>query len=185
MLIELRNKRGKTRPQVRTNTVYPPIAEDPYVYYEFMKNIGVGWVTINEILDFRGENLPDEAILVDWACQYPFQRLTVSANGSILPCTGAHNEEQEVLLGRYPGSDNKEIRRRGETVIIDLPERSLYEAWHSRELEHLRALHKENRRTAIRACKHCRHGAVKHGVEWIPEDWDMERMQWKDRSWRE
>jgi len=181
----LRNKHGKKKPQIRTNTIYPPIADDPLAYHEFMEDIGVGWVTVNEILDFRGEELPDDAIIDDWACQYPFQRITISANGSILPCTGAHNEDRDMLLGRYPGSRKKEVMKNGWSEVIDLPERSLAEVWHCKELEKIRILHKENRRKEIWACRHCRHGAVKHGVDWIPEEWNMDKMEWKGRDWRE
>ena len=53
-----------------------------------MESIGVDFVTVNEIKDFRFHDLPDERIQDEWACQYPFQRLTVSANGIILPCRG-------------------------------------------------------------------------------------------------
>ena len=184
-LIAIRDEAGKTRPQIRTNAVFPAIARDPQAYHKFMESIGVGWVTVNEMLDFRGEDLPDDAIIKNWACQYPFQRLTVSANGSILPCTGAHNEERELILGRYPGSPLKRVRRAdGTWETLKFPERTLYEVWHSPELAEIRRLHKELRRIEIRACRNCRHGAVKHGAEWIPEDWDMEKMEWKERVWR-
>ena len=180
-----RNELGKKRPQIRTNTIYPPIAKDPMAYYERMKSIGAGWVTINEILDFRGENLPEDAVLKDWACQYPFQRLTVSASGCIMPCTGAHNEEDEMILGRYPGTRPKEITVNNKKKMLIYPEMTLKNAWHSDKLEKIRLLQKENRRIDIPACKNCRHGAVKHGVEWIPDDWNMETMEWEDGIWRE
>ena len=89
------------------------------------------------------------------------------------------------MLGRYPGSRRKQVNRNGREEVIDVPERTLKEAWHCAGIEQVRAIHKENRRVEIAACKHCRHGAVKHGVEWVPEDWDMETMEWKDRLWRE
>lgn len=184
-MIRLRNARGKTRPQIRSNSIYPPIADDPMAYYRYMQNIGVGWVTVNEMLDFRGASLPEDRILKDWACQYPFQRLTISANGSMLPCTGAHNEEEEVLLGRYPGSRIKEVVRNGKPGFVTLPERTIKDVWHCAELENIRALHKEKMRCKIPACRNCRHGAVKHGVEWVPEDWDMKTMEWKGHLWKE
>ena len=184
-IVALREGRSKKRPQIRTNTIYPPIAEDPMAYYEYMKNIGVGWVTVNEIMDFRGENLPEEAIIKNWACQYPFQRLTISANGSILPCTGAHNEEREILLGRYPGSKPKRVVKNGKAETIELPERTIEQAWKSMAAQTIREIHKEKKRCNISACKNCRHGAVKHGVRWMPDDWDMETMEWKGREWRE
>lgn len=185
MICEFRDAHGKRRPQIRCNTIYPPIAEDPMAYYEYMKNIGIGWITVNEILDFRGEKLPDDAIVKKWACQYPFQRLTISANGSIIPCTGAHNEEREMLLGRYPGSRLKKIIKEGKSETIELPERRLKEVWHCRELEMIRDIHRTLRRCEIAACRNCRHGALKHGVEWIPDDWDMTTMEWRGRQWME
>ena len=185
VLVSYRDKRGKKRPQIRTNTIFPPIAKDPMEYYQFMKDIGVDWVTINEILDFRGENLPEEAVLENWACQYPFQRLTVSANGCIIPCTGAHNEEDEMVLGRYPGTRPKEITVNKKQKMLSYPEKTLKDAWHSEALEEIRLLQKENRRRDILACRNCRHGAAKHGVEWIPDDWNMETMEWEDGIWRE
>ena len=45
-----------------------------------------------------------------WACSFPFQRLVVSANGIILPCTGATNEEKNLVLGRYQGTPPKIIK---------------------------------------------------------------------------
>lgn len=184
-LISYRDKLGKNRPQIRTNTIFPPIAKDQMAYYSFMKNIGVGWVTVNEILDMRGEKLPDDAIMQNWACQYPYQRLTVSSNGCIIPCTGAHNEEDEMVIGRYVGSRQKEVLVKGKKKVFDYKEMTLKEAWVSEKLEKIRAIHKEGGRTEIFACKHCRHGAVKHGVTWIPKDWNMDTMEWEGGSWRE
>lgn len=184
-IIKFRNNLGKTRPQIRTNTIYPPIAKDPFAYYEYMKNLGAGWVTVNELLDFRGDKLPEEAVLKDWICQYPFQRLTVSANGSILPCTGAHNEEREMLLGRYRGSCPKKVTISGKAEVIEIPEVTIKEAWHSDQLQKIRELHKTQKRCEIPACKNCRHGAVKNGVEWVPADWDLDTMEWKRHEWRE
>jgi MoaA/NifB/PqqE/SkfB family radical SAM enzyme len=190
-LIAIREAKGKLRPQIRTNTIFPAIAKNPKAYHDFMESIGVGWITVNELLDFRGtsldcDGLPDDAVIEKWACQYPFQRLTVSANGIILPCTGAHNEDSELVLGRYRGTEPKTIRNVDGTIaIVNVPETTLREAWHSQKLEHIRMLHKSNRRTEIKpGCQNCRHGAKKHGVEWIPEDWDMEKMEWIGRKWR-
>ena len=184
-LVSYRDGGGKKRPQIRTNTIFPPIAKEPMAYYQFMKDIGVDWVTINEILDFRGENLPEEVVLKDWACQYPFQRLTVSANGCILPCTGAHNEEEEMILGRYQGSPLKKITVNNKNKILNYPEKTIKDAWHCDVLEKIRLIQKENLRLEIPACKNCRHGAAKHGVEWIPDDWNMETMEWEAGIWRE
>jgi MoaA/NifB/PqqE/SkfB family radical SAM enzyme len=184
-MIEVRDGLGFTRPQIRTNTIYPPIAQNPEEYKDFMEGLGVGLVTVNELMDFRGAELPEEAILPDWYCTYPFQRLVVSANGVVLPCPGAHNEEEELILGRYVGSPIKRTVENGEVRQFEYPEITLKKAWHSDAINRVRELHRNNLRQEIWACKHCRHGAQKHGVSWIPEDWDLNSMEWSDRAWRE
>ena len=184
-MIEIRDTLGFTRPQIRTNTIFPPISNDPERYKTFMEEIGVGLVTVNELLDFRGAELPEEAISDNWFCQYPFQRLVISANSIIMPCPGAHNEEDELVLGRYMGASSKQIVKNGKTKTTNYAEISLKQAWGSQKLKKIHKLHRENRRKEILSCKHCRHGAVTHGVDWIPEDWDMERMEWRGRMWRE
>ena len=184
-MVEIRDTLGFTRPQIRTNTIFPPISNDPEKYKTFMEEIGVGLVTVNELLDFRGAELPEEAISDNWFCQYPFQRLVISANSIIMPCPGAHNEEDELVLGRYMGASSKQIVKNGKTKTINYAEISLKQAWGLQKLKKIHKLHRDNRRKEIMSCKHCRHGAVTHGVDWIPEDWDMERMEWRGRMWRE
>jgi MoaA/NifB/PqqE/SkfB family radical SAM enzyme len=183
-MIEVRNELGQSKPQIRTNTIFPPIAKDPEGYRKFMEDLGVGLVTVNEMMDYRGAELPDEAVLSDWFCQYPFQRLVVSANGIILPCPGSHNEEEELILGRYLGAPEKRVMVNGKKEVVHYPEITLKEAWESDRVKEIRKLHANNKRADIWACKHCRHGAGKFGVEWVPPNWDMENMQWVGRSWR-
>ena len=67
-------------------------------------------ITVNEMLDLRDGEPVEELIDPNWACQYPFQRLSVSSNGVILPCTGAHKEESGLVLGLYKGTENKKLR---------------------------------------------------------------------------
>ena len=186
MLVAERDKRGLLMPQIRTNTIFPAISEDPEAYRNFMEKIGVSMVTINAILDYRGIELVNDSILDDWFCQYPFQRLVISANGTIMACPGAHNEEEEVAIGLYPGGTQKKVKVNGEDKIIEHPLMTLMETWNSDKLKRVRHLHASNRRKEIWACRHCRHGAKKYGVKWLPEDWDMEEMGWKDgRAFRE
>ena len=119
LLDKLRKKHGKDRPQLRCNTIYPPISDDPIAYYDHMKSIGIDWVTVNELLDFRQDEIPEDDILDEWACSYPFQRLTVASNGTILPCTGAHDEYDDLVLGRYRGIKAKRILKEGQRLIKD------------------------------------------------------------------
>ncbi len=184
-MVKLRDELGFSLPQIRTNTIYPPISKNPEKYRKFMEEIGVGLITVNELLDFRGAELPYDAIEDNWFCQYPFQRLVISANGVILPCPGAHNEEEELILGRYFGCPEKTIITDGIRKVLACLEISLIQAWNSDKMKKIRALHKANRRKEIWACKHCRHGAKEHGIRWIPEDWNMEKMEWTERAWRQ
>ena len=83
--------------------------------------------------DYRFHELPDEKIQDNWGCQYPFQA-AVSANGIIIPCTGAYNEEEGLVLGKYDGSKDKVIRDyQGKVVKQNLDEFNLYKAWNSED----------------------------------------------------
>ena len=63
----------------------------------------------------------------DWACSFPFQRLVVSSNGIILPCTGATNEEENMVLGRYNGTPEKKVKGiDGKDSKIDISEIKIF-----------------------------------------------------------
>ncbi len=180
-LVNYRNKLGKTRPQIRTNTIFPAIQKDPEKYKKFMESIGVDMITVNEIKDFRHHRLDEDDIDHDYACQYPFQRLTISANGVIVPCTGSYNEEEGLVIGKIKGSDKKSIKNyKGETVNYDLEGFSLKEAWHSKKLNSIRDLHKSGRRKEIEpGCRNCHYGSVYKGAKNIPTEWDTKTQKWK------
>ncbi len=91
------------------------------------------------------------------------------------------------MLGRYRGSAPKVVRRTdGSVATVRVPEMTLAEAWTSPKIEQVRKLHRDNQRTLIDpGCRNCRHGAVKHGAKWIPDDWNMETMEWEGGVWRE
>jgi MoaA/NifB/PqqE/SkfB family radical SAM enzyme len=183
-IVKLRDSLGLTRPQIRTNTIFPAIQADFNAYRDYMEEIGVGLVTVNEMLDFRGDELPEDQIDDNWLCQYPFQRLVVSANGSIMPCPGSHNEEEDMIVGRYIGAAPKQVVVDGKTKYIEYPEMTLREAWQSKRIQEIRQSHITNRRKEIRTCKYCRHGLKKRGVTWVPDEWDSEKMEWTDVAWR-
>lgn len=180
-IVRIRDRQGKTLPRIRCNTVYVAIADDPQAYHDYMAGIGVDWVTSNELLDFRGPSIPDSAIRPDWSCQYPFQRLSVAANGSLIPCTGAHREEMALTIGIYEGAPPKKVLGKDGTFQVQvLPEHTIKSAWKSKKLEGVREMHRKGLRDKITpGCRHCRHGAVKHGIEWVPDDWDKENMEWR------
>ena len=180
LLDKFKKEYKKTRPSIRTNTVFPAIQKDPERYRKHMESLGVDLVTVNELKDYRYHDLPDVKIQDDWACQYPFQRLTVSANGIIIPCAGAYNEEQGLVIGKYKGSQNKVIRDyKGEVVTSKLDDLSLKEAWLSTRLNEIREIHKSGRRKEISpGCRNCHHGAKHHGADHLPKEWDTKKQQW-------
>lgn len=54
------------------------------------------------------------------------------------------------------------------------------EAWNSEKLNNIRKLHKEKKRIEINpGCRNCNHGIIKRGVDYVPEDWDDNKKQWK------
>ena len=93
----------------------------------------------------------------------------------------SYNEEEGLVLGKAKGSKNKTIKDyKGNAVTGDLASLSIKEAWQSQKLKNIRFLHKEGRRKEIvPGCKNCHHGAVKHGADYLPKEWDVSTQQWK------
>lgn len=178
-LARARAAKGKTRPRIRSNAIYPAIAKDMDVYYKTLVAAGVDMITVNELLDLRAGDLEGDAIKDDWGCQYPFQRLTVTAGGTILPCTGAYMEQSGLVLGRYPGTPSRENDRHETRGTA--PEMTLKEAWRCEKVCRIRELHQAGRRCEIvPGCRDCNHGARKHGFDRLPDDWDMDSLSWKN-----
>jgi MoaA/NifB/PqqE/SkfB family radical SAM enzyme len=184
-LVKIRDQKKKTRPQIRTNCIFPSIYKNPNEYKDYMYSIGVDWVTVNEILDFRDGDVLENELKEKWSCQYPFQRLTISANGVIMPCTGSHNEESGLTLGRYIGSPNKIIIKDTKKINVDLPEMSLLQAWNCEKLNLIRDKHKNNEWKQIKeGCRNCRHAMKKNGVTYVPKEWNIDTMKWENHTWR-
>lgn len=179
-----RARQKKSRPQIRVNAVYPAIAADPEAFYAYMSAIGVEKVTTTPVSDYREVALAPERVNRNWSCQFPFQRLTVSANGVILPCTGAFREEEGMALGRYVGTPPRMLRRPdGSCAPVRLAAMTLKEAWSCEKLDRIRRAHAENRRRDIApGCRDCRRGALDAEALRIPDDWDAEAMAWRRRE---
>ena len=173
------------RPQIRTNAIFPPISKNVDEYKNFMYENGVSWVTVNEIMDFRTDDLSDDEVKQNWACQYPFQRITVAANGVLLPCTGAHNEEKDLNLGQYSGTEAKKIKLGKDLVKTNPDYFSIKDVWKSQKLNYIRKKHKSGERQDLKkGCRNCRHGSKKNGVDFVPSDWDFENMDWKGHDFK-
>lgn len=174
-----KKKKNLTRPQIRTNSIFPAIANNLKKYKSFMYKNGVDWCTINEILDFRTDNIEEKSLKKNWACQYPFQRITVAANGVLLPCTGAHNEERDLHLGQYNNTEIKKIKIGNEIITTNPNFYNIKDVWQSEKLNNIRKIHKDGRRVELKnSCRNCRHGMKKFGSTYVPKDWDNEKMQW-------
>tara|TARA_B100002051_G_C16685449_1_gene612340 strand:- start:489 stop:1502 length:1014 start_codon:yes stop_codon:yes gene_type:complete len=183
-LVKFKKLKNSTRPVIRTNTIFPAVKDDFDEYSKFFMSIGVDMITVNEIYDVRHHSAPEKLIRKDWYCQYPFQRLTVSANGILLPCTGAVNEEINLVLGKIQGSQDKSVKDyNGNIVKNNLDNFSVMSVWKSKKLENIRFLHKNLRRTEIApGCKNCHLGQVKEGYQKIPVEWDEKNLKWKKHS---
>lgn len=185
-LVRARRAAGWRRPQIRTNAIFPAVARDPDRYRRTLLDVGVDMITVNELLDLRAGGLDADHVNEDWGCQYPFQRLSVTTGGTVLPCTGAYLEQSGLALGRYRGFPPRQLRdAEGREISMDMPELSLAEAWHCSKLETIRSLHQGGRRCEIDpGCRDCNHGARKHGYDRAPEDWDSEAMRWMNERRR-
>ena len=182
---KIKKKKNLLRPQIRTNSIFPAISKDLEKYINFMYNNGVNWCTINEILDFRTEDINENDLKENWACQYPFQRITVAANGVLLPCTGAHNEEADLHLGQYKGTPKKKIKIGKEFIQTNPKFFNIKEVWNSEKLKYIRDVHKQGERAKLKnGCRNCRHGMKKHGATYVPKDWNSETMEWTGHDFK-
>ncbi len=180
LINKFKKKHKSSRPQLRTNTIFPAIQKNPEKYKNFMENVGIDFITVNEIVDYRHHRLDEKNVRENWACQFPFQRLVVSANGIVLPCTGCYNEEIGLVIGKYKGSADKVVKDyEGKIVKSNLEPFSIKEAWNSKKIKRIRELHKLGRRKEIEpGCRNCHHGAAKHGADYVPKEWDVNTQQW-------
>jgi MoaA/NifB/PqqE/SkfB family radical SAM enzyme len=186
MLSEIRKNYPESRTMIRTNTIYPAIKDYAEKYYEFMKTQGVDLITVNELMEWSrrdGDDIPFDGLDLDWGCQYPFQRLVVSASGVVLPCNGAVHQEDGLVIGVINSNPENKNLSSGIEIKEKYKRISLKEAWNSQKLNNIRNLHKEKRRIEINpGCRNCNHGIVKRGVTYVPEDWDDNNKAWKSKE---
>ena len=181
-LVKARTAEGRTRPQIRVTAVYPAIAADQRAFYNYMYEKGADWVTVNTVSDYRTPDLPDEETHAEWSCQYPFQRLTISSNGIIVPCTSSFKQDEGMVLGRYRGTPARTLYRPDGSVSSMRPqEMTLHEAWHSQILQEIRQAHAaKNGRNIKPGCHDCRRSLLDAGDLKIPRDWSTDSMSWLD-----
>ena len=183
-LVKIRDRAGKKRPQIRSNTIFPAVSKNIDEYYHTLKDLGVDMITVNEMLDLRDGKPVEDLIDPNWACQYPFQRLSVSSNGVILPCTGAHKEESGLVLGLYQGTKEKKLRNvDGSVQVGKLEQINIKKVWTSKKLIKIREMHKTGQRKLIEpGCRNCSHGVAKFGAKRLHKDWDEMSQSWKTKN---
>ncbi|MDD5155677.1 MAG: radical SAM/SPASM domain-containing protein [Candidatus Omnitrophica bacterium] len=130
---ELKRKRKSQKPVLRVQTIWPAIQEDPRYFYEMFKPYADEIVS-NPLIDFLREDT-EIRYLKDFCCSYPWQRLSIGADGTILMC---HCDERE------------------EAVLGNAREDSLFDIWHGEGLNSIRRIHAEHKSCErLEPCKHC------------------------------
>ena len=131
-LQEAKARRGSLKPQVRVCTLWPAIKDDPHEYYRVMSQVA-DYVVVNNYKNFRAEPNP----VLNFICQYPWERIVISQDGVAQCCTGWNSED--VSLG-------------------NVRDHSVKEMWHSEKMQYIRRMHRTNHRLEIPGCSICRHG---------------------------
>lgn len=134
---DLKRRKGTRTPLVRVCTIWPAVAHNPHQYQEIMRPV-TDKIVFNPFIDFF-DDTPEP--IENFVCQYPWQRISITSGGTILPCTGCSLNEG------YP------LGRAGET--------SIYDAWHGEKLRFLRERHRALARMEVPVCASCRHGVKK------------------------
>lgn len=144
-LKRLREGMGRTNPLIRVATIWPAAARNPERYQRILGEV-TDKMMFNRFIDFHSLGAPDP----DFVCHYPWQRLTVASDGSIVPCTS--DTRQRYVLGHI-GTDR------------------LADVWHGNKLRDLRDKHAAKRRCEVTACADCTVGITKPPRRWA-EGWD-------------
>ena len=130
-LQRLKKDRGVNHPRIRVQTVLLAELRDRLrEYTAFWKEHAdeIGY------LDLKDEPARHKGLVYAWACPQLWQRLTITFDGTILPCV--HDAYQELALG-------------------NVKDTSLWDAWTNEKLERIREAHKKGLSHEINACDGC------------------------------
>ena len=133
LLKNKKNQKNSLLPQIRLCTIWPAIKDDPDEYYTLMKDVS-DYIVCNPYINFAG---PME-IKHDFVCQYPWERIVVAYNGDAQCCTGWNADD--IILG-------------------NIKDKTIYEMWHSSQMDAIRTTHAEGKRMSLNSCAQCRHGS--------------------------
>jgi len=128
----IKRERNWEKPVIKIQGIWPAIKENPSNFYNTFQPY-VELVAFNPLIDYLGK---DEEIIFenDFSCPQIYQRLVVGSDGKVLLC--ANDEDGEYLLG-------------------DVHEESVYEMWHGKKIEEIRALHKAGKFKEVGVCSRC------------------------------
>lgn len=132
-LRDIKKELGMEKPLVRIQTVLvPELRGKEKEYAEFWKTRS-DEVAYLDMKDEEGN--PDHCGIIDnWACPQIFQRLTITWEGTILPCV--HDIYEWMPLGK-------------------IGKNTIKEAWNNAAEQKYRELHKTGRAHEIKACDRC------------------------------
>ncbi|MBI2252696.1 MAG: radical SAM protein [Armatimonadetes bacterium] len=131
-LQNFKKERKSFIPQLRIQTVLLPElnSNDLEKYVNFWKEIADQVV----YLDYQDESGEHRGSIVDWACPFLWQRLTITYDGKILPC--CHDFKEYSLLNNI------------DKITIE-------EAWKCEKEKKLRNLHQNGQAHKILSCDMC------------------------------
>lgn len=128
-LIALRERMGASNPKVRVQTVCLP-GLDIEAYATYWKQYADEVAAVDYVKYGQGQTAP----VSGFACPQPWQRLTITWDGMVLPC---NNDNDFCLpLGR-------------------IPQRTITQCWTDPKLMELRDLHRQGRSHLAGPCHRC------------------------------
>lgn len=129
----IKERHGTHKPVIKVQSVWPAIRDDPQLFYETLAPY-VDLIAFNPLIDYLAN---DREILYEdnFSCAQLYQRCVIGADGVAMMC--ANDEGNAAPIGNA----NTE---------------SIYEIWHGKKLQHVRAIHRrEDGFLEIPVCRKC------------------------------
>lgn len=131
---EIKDKKGWKRPVIKVQSVWPAIRENPSEFYNTIAPY-VDLVAFNPLIDLLNNDCEDDILYEEnFSCSQIYQRLVIGVDGQVFLCA------------------NDEI---GKCIIGDMNKQSVYEIWHSEELNGIRSIHKRGDFKKLEVCRGC------------------------------
>ena len=119
---------------IKVQSIWPAIRSNPSEFYNTLAPY-VDLIAFNPLIDLLGNDSEDDILYEkDFSCPQLYQRLVIGADGKVFVC--ASDED-------------------GKCVIGNAMEQSVYELWHSEQLNEIREFHKQGAFKQIEICRRC------------------------------